>query len=665
MTRPVESLQFKMMLSVLEHLSDGLYSNVAAVLTEAVANAWDADASRVDVSFYDASGKFCENIKDASEVMIKDDGHGMNLQDVKNRFLSVGYRRRREGTRTEKGRPLMGRKGLGKLALFAIADEIHVETLKNGEEPIAISLDVAKLREDAKKGKDISDLTIPVATPENIDTIQPHGTRIMLRNLRKERLSHVRTGTLRRMIARRFSVLSPEEFEVFVNDERITLEDRQALKLVEFLWCFDDCPPLPRGKTTKLRQKILLDGCDDAWPEDWRVKGWIGTAEKPNALKAEGGNLNSLVVHAHGRLAAEDVLPQVQGAQHFFKYVTGEIQADFLDDGEDDVITSDRQRLREDDDRVRALLDFLGKSLRGMEAQWKEWRGEARREDLLNRYPGVRDWLDGLPKGLRPKARKVLNHVAQAAPDDDPAGERELLRAALFGFERLSMRGDPEKLAEVLESGNAEEVLKLLAEHDDLEVALYRDIAIERIKAIDALQKVIDENAKEKVLQKYLFNHLWLLDPAWDHATENKRMEETVKLIADKDEDAKKGRVDIRYRQVSGRNVVVELKRYSVRPDPSDLVKQCRKYIEALKDKTSSEDWIAIVVLGNIKSKERKDAEKMLDSLYPGSRVFTYDYMLHRAETAYQEFMERSKKIDKLERALETARDEEGAVDNA
>ena len=36
-------------LNVLEHLGINLYSNIAAVLTEAVANAWDADASQVAI----------------------------------------------------------------------------------------------------------------------------------------------------------------------------------------------------------------------------------------------------------------------------------------------------------------------------------------------------------------------------------------------------------------------------------------------------------------------------------------------------------------------------------------------------------------------------------------------------------------------------------------
>ena len=36
-------------LNVLDHLAINLYSNIAAVLTEAVANAWDADAETVDI----------------------------------------------------------------------------------------------------------------------------------------------------------------------------------------------------------------------------------------------------------------------------------------------------------------------------------------------------------------------------------------------------------------------------------------------------------------------------------------------------------------------------------------------------------------------------------------------------------------------------------------
>ncbi len=54
-------------LNVLDHLGINLYSNIAAVLTEAVANAWDADAENVEIGI-DPDGKFIEIKETATGV---------------------------------------------------------------------------------------------------------------------------------------------------------------------------------------------------------------------------------------------------------------------------------------------------------------------------------------------------------------------------------------------------------------------------------------------------------------------------------------------------------------------------------------------------------------------------------------------------------------------
>ena len=59
-------------LNILDHLGVGLYSNIPAVLSEAVANAWDADAEHVKISV-DLNKK---------EISIEDDGHGMSIADA-------------------------------------------------------------------------------------------------------------------------------------------------------------------------------------------------------------------------------------------------------------------------------------------------------------------------------------------------------------------------------------------------------------------------------------------------------------------------------------------------------------------------------------------------------------------------------------------------------
>ena len=103
-------------LNVLNHLGLNLYSNVPAVLAELIANAWDADASQVDVSAKGQSGD--------KRIIIWDNGCGMNDTDLQEKFLTVGYQRRSKGSGDQtagKGRPVMGRKGIGKLSVLSIA----------------------------------------------------------------------------------------------------------------------------------------------------------------------------------------------------------------------------------------------------------------------------------------------------------------------------------------------------------------------------------------------------------------------------------------------------------------------------------------------------------------------------------------------------------------
>ena len=130
-------------LNVLNHMGLYLYSNTPAVLAEAIANAWDADASRVDVTL-DTS---------ARTITVRDDGVGMDLDDINDKFLYVGYQKRQgvSGRHTAKRRKPMGRKGIGKLSLFSIANRISVYTRKDGAQPESFLMDAHKIRVRIRK----------------------------------------------------------------------------------------------------------------------------------------------------------------------------------------------------------------------------------------------------------------------------------------------------------------------------------------------------------------------------------------------------------------------------------------------------------------------------------------------------------------------------------
>ena len=115
--------------NTIDHLGIKLYSQFPPVIAELISNAYDADAEHVKINI---------NYNNR-QVIIIDDGNGMTYEEINDCFLVIG-RNRRDAMKTDvspvKGRKVTGRKGLGKLAVFGIASEIELisikDNLKNG-----------------------------------------------------------------------------------------------------------------------------------------------------------------------------------------------------------------------------------------------------------------------------------------------------------------------------------------------------------------------------------------------------------------------------------------------------------------------------------------------------------------------------------------------------
>ena len=140
------NLELKIQPRVIDHLGIKMYQKPVDVISEFVANAWDADAERVDIELKDGN------------ILISDNGHGMTFDECQNNFLTVG-RNRRKVTKTDKSknkkRPVLGRKGIGKFAGFGIAQHIKIETTSedNGEKTV-FQMDIAKILDDDLNGNE-------------------------------------------------------------------------------------------------------------------------------------------------------------------------------------------------------------------------------------------------------------------------------------------------------------------------------------------------------------------------------------------------------------------------------------------------------------------------------------------------------------------------------
>ena len=639
-------------LNVLDHLGINLYSNIAAVLTEAVANAWDADAETVDIKI-DSEGSWIEII---------DDGIGMSVDDMNGKYLRVGYRRRDEdvehGKTTAKGRPVMGRKGLGKLSLFSISNVIEVESAKDGAAH-GLRMTVEGIHESVQKKE-------PFYRPESLPADKigvTKGTRIVLHDIKRQRLGRG-VLALRKRLARRFSVIGEVHgFKIDLDGRPITSADRGDLPMVQFLWQLGD-DPLDLTPATQLLEQESLPNRFDTWDTGWKVSGWIGTARFPKQLDSEdAGNLNGIVVFARGRLFHENILDRLNDGRLYTKYLTGQIEADFLDaDDAPDIATSDRQRVQEDDPRYGQLIAFLKSRLTQVEKRWTEWRKKHEVEKAKETSPALAEWLDTLPEGYKKSAETLIAKLS-ALPVDDEDDRKLMYRHGILAFERMKLRGSTEEFVTSIES--ADRLLAVLADRDSLEASLYRDIVKSRLDAIRDFQAIIDEDAKERVLQKYLFDHLWLLDPAWERATSSPIMESRLTtegvLIEDMTEKERLGRVDIAYRTNAGKHVIVELKKVGRKMGLLELVEQGQTYVDKLtkilrEQNQPNPDIEVIFVLGKTVDEEASNPERLkssMASISPGSRIVHYDTLIRGAQEAYSAYIEKSKSLDKLEKIVD------------
>lgn len=569
----MSDFEIKIDLNVLNHLGMSLYSNTPAVLTEIISNAWDADAKNVDITL-DVDNEI---------VTIKDDGHGMSKDDIINKFLKVGYARRESGRFKSDGlqRQVMGRKGIGKLAMFSLANKIQVFSRQKDQEAQGFEVDVDELQRCIKSSKHY------IANSINIPSDIEIGTTIILMDLKK---SIDKTQTyLRKRLARRFSIIGPAHgFIVKINGAEITTDDRDFLSDIEFLWEFGDSDSARVNSCKNLSKKSLLDNVISFDGIEHRITGYIGSVEKPSQLKKDPEiSNNTITVISNGRVFEEDILLEFGSAKVFTNYLVGELVADFLDENEKpDMATSSRQKLQQNDPRYPVIKGFLERTLQKIDREWDEWRRAKGLNEVKQTSPAVSEWLNSMSKHERNSAEKLLGKINtfrfSGDEENQQTAKKTILKNTVLAFERLRIKDNLDALDKISDL-NSEHFREVFSSVNDIEASLFYEITSQRLKVIEKFQKITDDNELEKAVQKYLYEHLWLLDPSWERVTGSTVMEQTLtKELLTVNPDAESGaRIDIAFKTISGKHIIIEMKRPKVYPDISALVNQGRKYVLA------------------------------------------------------------------------------------
>jgi len=394
--------KFEMSLSVLNHLGRNLYRNFITVLGEAVSNAWDADAQNVRIYVS----------QEHRSMTIIDDGIGMNNKDFQDKFLTVGYSKREDGAfQTLSGRPYIGRKGIGKLALLSCSEKVHIASRTKDNNIIGGVVDNSLLDKSIRDGHKIGksgEYTLDTLSDETQGLLAKyvHGTVIYFENLIMDKMNSLEFIKKSLALYFQFSILDPK-FRLFVNDEEIVLAHlNDFINQTEIIWninnfssAFYSAAKNSENKISEYNVATVLDG----------LSGFIATANKPSSLKIHGldGERATIDLYVNGRLREKDLLKHFPTTRIVESYAYGQIHYNALDADpkDDDAFTSNREGILLTDPRSKKLIEELEKIFRKLMDDWDEVR-------VSKRLSG-----DPLGKAISTlqerKARELYNEIAK------------------------------------------------------------------------------------------------------------------------------------------------------------------------------------------------------------------------------------------------------------
>lgn len=550
----------------IKHLGVKMYSTLPPVIGEFVANAWDANATKVEIEIPETRID-----EQRSKIVISDNGIGMSDADVRGKYLIIGRDRRKnepDETPAPLKRKIMGRKGIGKFSAFGIAKEIDVESMKNGEVS-RFQMKYDELMENEEK----REITFPALSATGNVT---EGTKITLSGITIYGTRPIAIDSIRQKLARRFAVIG-DDFEVIINGIPISPENRNLKLLLEkdmngelYLWEYEN-------------EKILPDA-------DWTVTGWIGALDR--TTPQIDGIDRGIVLMARGKLVQEPfAFDAGVGQQYAFSYLIGELHVDFVDEEEDTIATT-RNTLVWTTDANAALMEWGQTEVNKIARQWGHKRNEDAKRQLEENelYRKFQQQAGRIEKKREfNRADQLISQLILQAIDKNPAADvshfEPIIQMFLEFWEFDTFRDMAQDLANA-EFEETEKLISLFREWEILEAREMARVTEGRITTIERLQELIKTNAREvPTVRDFLKEFPWVLDPRWTMVDDEVRYSNLLrkKYREGHDTPEEDRRIDFLCVREGTNLVVVEIKRPQSRASRKEL-EQILDYVIFMQD---------------------------------------------------------------------------------
>jgi hypothetical protein len=624
--------------NIIKHLGVQMYAGrPVPAIAELISNSWDADATTVNVR---VPMRVPWSPSDATHIVqVEDNGNGMTWDMIRDAYLDVG-RDKREADNTDKspgGRLLQGRKGIGKLAGFGVADVLEVQTVHKDLDRsvrektlIWFKLDLLKLKKIERRPAPVEVIFAGPLSKAPSGARTTKGTTITLRRLRARKAQN--SDLFHHSMAERFLFIGPQ-FRVRLNNEDLRPENIQ----LQWRW--------PKKGWTK--QKV---------PDCGPVEYWVGFTPTPR--KQNEGQLSGILIYTRKKISQEAMVFDISGGvtgQHGLRYMVGMVKAEWLDAGihETDFIATPRDSIAWESPQGAAFKTWGQQLVKKHLADWAKLRAKLREEHIKKMSPAIMARIEHLAPSYKDVALQFVDKFKSL--EMEPGEFEDILSWFLDALENATLRSILQKLRES-DVHDLAELDDLLSKMEIRTAVTLLHIIDSNLAAIETLEKMHHQDAKERgVLSKHLEGNPWLIDTTWMLNKAEGRVATWIKnefgpKMKRKKQVGDDDRADFFCVAVGGTLHIVEIKRGAFVAKLGDIV-QANKYRDyVLKRFEEITDRKAIkytqVQSHLIAARLHEDAISTAESLENTGKVFftPWDDLIERAKHSHHQFRDALRK---------------------
>lgn len=552
------------------------YRSTEHALKELVDNAWDADATELNVVLPDAMTD--------TAIVVSDNGSGMTEQELLNEYLVVANdRRSRKGALTATlKRRVKGRKGIGKFAGLMVAGIMEIETTARGRTTrVIVSKDNLM---NATRDLEGFDLPITVCDAD----MDAHGTTVTLREL-NQRFTFPLPEKLKNLLIVEYG--READFAVKVNGIGLGLDDLQ-------------------GSSYSHSQAVTDAG-------EIRLSYKVADSNQPVKQAGIAIRVGGKIVGRPNFFGLEDD-PEVPSK--LLKKLYGEVEADSLLDG----VTADWGDIVENDKAYQAIKPVIQAHIKTALAEvfTKEMSLQrARLQQQLNAR------LSKLPEHRQRYAKLALERVMKRFYGESEERIETVASVVLDALEKDEYWSILQHINDS-PTGDIETLAVALAEFGLVDMAQMANQAMNRLQILDHLDGLVRNPAtKEQTIHQIIETNLWLLGMGYATIASNKTTARTIQEYTDTKFSGKRAakRPDLFLAQrLSGEYLLIEFKR------PSDNItrdnqRQAAEYRDDLEPRFGS---IEILLLG-----KARDPSTQSHNDLPRLKIFGYEALVSAART--------------------------------